>query len=196
MTGVQTCALPISVILTNNKGKIEYINPKFEALTGYTLEEIKGLNPRILKSGETTKEDYSNLWTQVKQGKTWKGVFHNRKKNGELYWESASISGIKNPEGEITHYLAVKEDITEQKMLEERFKHCFNAAPVAMVMTDNKGSILLINNKLQSLYGYKEEDLLGKHVNILISTKLSQSTSKQTTRSTDYQALKIGRAHV
>lgn len=179
---------PASVILTNNQGKIEYINPKFEDLTGYKLEEIKGLNPRILKSGETQPEDYAQLWSKVKQGKTWKGVFHNRKKNGELYWESASISGIRNPEGEITHFLAVKEDITEQKMLEERFKHCFNAAPVAMVMSDNKNNILLANNKLQELYGYSENDLLGQSIETVIPHKNNQRNLQVSRKSTDYLA--------
>ncbi|MBT6457187.1 MAG: PAS domain S-box protein [Gammaproteobacteria bacterium] len=159
---------PASVMLTDKHGKIEYINPKFEHLTGYKLDDIKGLNPRVLKSGETSPEDYSRLWNTVRKGKTWRGIFHNRKKNGELYWESASISGIRNPEGEITHFLAVKEDITEQKMLEERFKHCFNSAPVAMVMTDSSGAILLANDTLQQLYGYKEEELVGQAINIII----------------------------
>jgi len=155
---------PASVILTNNQGQIEYVNPKFERLTGYSLAEVKGLNPRVLKSGETSPEDYSKLWNTIKQGGTWRGIFHNRKKNGELYWESASISGIRNPEGEITHFLAVKEDITQQKLLEERFRHCFNAAPVAMVMTDEHNRILLANDKLQQLYGYREEELLGDDI--------------------------------
>ncbi len=159
---------PASVMLTDKHGKIEYINPKFKHLTGYKLDDIKGLNPRVLKSGETSPEDYSILWNTVRKGKTWRGIFHNRKKNGELYWESASISGIRNPEGEITHFLAVKEDITEQKMLEERFKHCFNSAPVAMVMTDSSGAILLANDTLQQLYGYKEEELVGQAINIII----------------------------
>ena len=159
---------PASVILTDKHGHIEYINPKFESLTGYSLEDIKGLNPRVLKSGETSQEDYSKLWNCVRQGKTWRGIFHNRKKNGELYWESASISGIRNPDGEITHFLAVKEDITEQKMLEERFKHCFNSAPVAMVMTDANGEILLANDTLQKLYGYNEAELIGQAINMVI----------------------------
>ncbi|MCP4076437.1 MAG: PAS domain S-box protein [Gammaproteobacteria bacterium] len=162
---------PASVMLTDQYGKIEYINPKFEHLTGYKLDDIKGLNPSVLKSGEMSKEDYSQLWNKVKKGEIWRGILHNRKKNGELYWESASISGIKNPEGEITHFLAVKEDITEQKMLEERFKHCFNSAPVAMVMTDSNGEILLTNETLQNLYGYEEEDLVGQSISLVIPEK-------------------------
>lgn len=159
---------PVSVVLTNNQGMIEYVNPKFESLTGYSLDEIKGKNPRILKSGETSSENYSNLWGKIKQGETWRGIFHNRKKNGELYWESASISGIRSPDGEITHFLAVKEDITEQKMLEERFQHCFNSAPVAMVMSDSNGKILLANDHLRCLFDYEEADLIGKDIKTVI----------------------------
>ncbi|MCP3933411.1 MAG: PAS domain S-box protein [Bacteroidetes bacterium] len=190
---------PASVILTNQKGMIEYVNPKFEQLTGYTLEEIKGLNPRILKSGETNIDDYDDLWEKIKKGKTWKGIFHNRKKNNELYWESASISGIKNPEGEITHFLAVKEDITEQKMLEERFKHCFNAAPVSMIMSDQTGKIILANDELLKLYGYQEKQLLGKHIEILIPNEaynhtliapIEKSSLRVAGKSTDYLAYK------
>lgn len=165
---------PASVMLTNNRGMIEYVNPKFEHLTGYSLEEIKGLNPRVLKSGETSDKDYSDLWSKVSQGKTWRGIFHNRKKSGELYWESASISGIRNPDGEITHFLAVKEDITEQKMLEERFKHCFNSAPVAMVMSDGDGKVLLVNDNLLNMFGYTERELLGKSVSLVIPEEVSQ----------------------
>ncbi|MCP3686815.1 MAG: PAS domain S-box protein [Gammaproteobacteria bacterium] len=159
---------PVSVVLTNSLGIIEYVNPKFESVTGYNLDEIKGQNPRILKSGETSSADYSELWRTINQGGTWKGIFHNKKKNGELYWESASISGIRSLEGEITHFLAVKEDITEQKMLEERFQYCFNSAPVAMVMSDDEGRILLTNDHLQTLFGYSEEDLLGQDIKMLI----------------------------
>lgn len=159
---------PASVVLTNNQGMIEYVNPKFESLTGYSLDEIKGQNPRILKSGETSSENYSNLWSRIQQGKTWRGIFHNRKKNGELYWESASISGIRSPGGDITHFLAVKEDITEQKMLEERFQHCFNSAPVAMVMSDGDGKILLANDHLLRLFGYEGTDLIGKDIQSVI----------------------------
>ncbi|MCH7879969.1 MAG: PAS domain S-box protein [Proteobacteria bacterium] len=165
---------PASVVLTDKEGLIEYVNPKFESLTGYSLEEVKGLTPRILKSGETSDEEYSNLWRKVKQGKTWRGIFHNRKKSGELYWESASISGIRNSEGEITHFLAVKEDITEQKMLEERFKHCFNSAPVAMVMSNGDGEILLVNDHLLKMFGYQESELVGKDIHLVIPDEVSQ----------------------
>ncbi|HSQ47709.1 MAG TPA: PAS domain S-box protein, partial [Lutibacter sp.] len=105
------------VILTNTKGNIEYANPKALKITGYTLEEIKGKNPRLFSSGEKSKSDYKNLWETILSGKEWNGEFHNRKKNGELYWELASISPIINENGEIINFLAIKEDITERKQI-------------------------------------------------------------------------------
>lgn len=113
---------PATVMITNQKGLIEYTNPKFTQVTGYAADEVVGKNPRFLKSGETEDDDYQALWNTISQGGEWRGEFHNRKKNGALFWESASISAIRNPDGEITHFLAVKEDITEQKRLEGEVK--------------------------------------------------------------------------
>jgi PAS domain S-box-containing protein len=110
---------PATVMITDTDANIEYVNPKFTQLTGYTLEEVIGKNPRILKSGETPPEEYKRLWDTITSGREWQGEFHNKKKNGELYWESASISSIKNAEGLITHLVAVKEDITGRKRAEE-----------------------------------------------------------------------------
>lgn len=110
---------PSIVTITDRGGMIEYVNPKFTEVTGYTMEEVVGHNPRILKSGETPAGEYSELWRTVSTGGEWRGEFHNRRKNGELYWESASISALRDADGQITHYLAVKEDITERKRLEQ-----------------------------------------------------------------------------
>ena len=113
---------PCSVVITDTKGNIEYVNPKFSKTTGYTPEEAIGQNPRILKSGEKPPEEYKCLWDTITSGEEWRGEFHNKKKNGELYWEYASISPIRNSEGVITHFLAVKEDITERKRAEEELR--------------------------------------------------------------------------
>ncbi len=111
---------PVSIVLTDLNGDIEYANPKCLEITGYTLEEVIGKNPRVFKSGEKSPDEYKNLWETISAGKEWKGEFHNKKKNGELFWELASISPVKNNEGEVISFLAVKEDITERKrMLDE-----------------------------------------------------------------------------
>ena len=109
------------VIITDLEGCIEYVNPKFTALTGYTAEEVIGKTTRFLKSGETPPETYQILWDTIRAGGEWRGEFHTAKKNGELYWERAAISAITDKNGVITNYLALKEDITEHKLLTEQF---------------------------------------------------------------------------
>ncbi len=109
---------PVSIVITDLDGAIEYVNPKFVQITGYSLEEAIGKNPRILKSGEKPPEEYKQLWDMITSGSEWQGEFHNKKKNGELYWESAIISPIMDVRGIITHFLAVKEDITLRKEAE------------------------------------------------------------------------------
>jgi PAS domain S-box-containing protein len=108
---------PAVVVVTDPFGHIEYVNPRFTQYTGYSFEEVFGKNPRILQSGLTPKEVYEDLWRTILSGNVWHGEFYNRKKNGELYWEDAVISAIRNERGEITNFVAVKEDITEKKKL-------------------------------------------------------------------------------
>lgn len=106
---------PASIMITDPEGAIEYINPKFTEFSGYTFDEVRGKNPRILRSGYTSCEQYATLWQTILSGGEWKGEFYNKRKDGSLFWESASISPITNKEGQITHFLAIKEDITEKK---------------------------------------------------------------------------------
>ncbi|GFO61426.1 hypothetical protein GMST_37510 [Geomonas silvestris] len=107
---------PVSIVITDLAGRIEYVNPRVAEVTGYSEAELVGQNPRILKSGTMTGEFYLNLWQTISTGREWHGELHNRKKNGDLFWESGCISAVKNSEGRITHFVAVKEDITERKI--------------------------------------------------------------------------------
>ena len=149
---------PASVVITDINGNIEYVNPKFENLTGYTLEEVKGKNPRVQKSGEMPAEEYKNLWNTILSGQDWQGQFHNKNKNGEFYWEFATISPIKNPKGEITHFIAIKEDITSLKNTEQALQE---AKIVAENATKAK-SIFLANmshelrTPLNAIIGYSQ----------------------------------------
>lgn len=108
-----------SVYITNINGEIEYANPKFLETTGYQLSEILGKNSRILSSGLQSKEFYKNLWQIILAGNEWRGEFQNKKKNGDIYWEFTSISPIKDKSGKITHFVAIKEDITERKKIDD-----------------------------------------------------------------------------
>lgn len=110
---------PISIVITDLDGKIEYVNQKFSEVSGYSFQEVYGRNPKILKSGEMSSDSYKELWDTIASGKEWTGELHNKRKNGDLYWERASISPIKDVNGVTTHYLAVKEDISEHKKAEE-----------------------------------------------------------------------------
>ncbi len=112
---------PALVLITDLQGSIEYVNPKFTEVTGYTLDEVRGRNPSILKSGETSPEVYRELWETIRSGGEWHGELRNRKKDGTLFWERAVIAPIRDPRGRFTHFLAVKEDITAQKALEAQF---------------------------------------------------------------------------
>lgn len=114
---------PVSVVITDKEGNIEYVNPRFSEVTGYSLAEALGKNPRILKSDNQEKEFYQNLWNTILSGNVWHGEFCNKKKNGEYYWERAAISPIVDKGGHISFFVAVKEDITEmKKILEDLIK--------------------------------------------------------------------------
>ncbi len=111
-----------SVVITDTKGSIEYVNPKFTTLTGYSAEEAIGKNPRVLKSGKTPREVYKELWETITSGNEWRGELCNRKKDGGFYWESASISPVKDDKGVITNFIAVKEDITDRRQADEKLQ--------------------------------------------------------------------------
>ena len=113
---------PVSVVITDLRGNITYVNRRFTECTGYSFEEVSGRNPRILKSGYSSAADYKQMWATIVQGGEWRGEFKNRKKNGEQYWELAVISPIKDENGKPTHFLAVKEDVTERKMMESHLR--------------------------------------------------------------------------
>ena len=119
---------PASVVITDLLGNVEYVNKRFTEVTGYTPEEIIGKHTRLLKSGDTPPEEYKLMWDTIIHKKEWRGEFHNKKKNGELYWELASISPIINETGEVTNFLAVKEDITHIKKMTEELISARNKA--------------------------------------------------------------------
>ena len=111
-----------SVVMTDLEGNITFVNRGFCRATGYTEEESLGKNPRIIKSGDMPAEVYREMWEKLTSGQQWRGELRNRRKNGEIFWESAVISPVKDDEGKITQYVAVKEDVTERKRAEEQLQ--------------------------------------------------------------------------
>jgi nitrogen fixation negative regulator NifL len=155
---------PVSIVITDLAGRISYVNPKFTEVTGYAPSEVVGQNPRILKSGETPPEEYKRLWETISAGKQWRGTFHNRKKNGALYWELASIAPVFNEAGQPTHFLAIKEDITDRKKVEDalqesehRFRRLVETSPDAIFIHSN-GQVAFVNSAGLKLLGAIHQD--------------------------------------
>ena len=160
---------PASVVVTDINGTIEYVNPKFSEVTGYTAEEAIGQNPRVLKTGKQPREFYDELWRTILAGETWKGEFCNRKRSGELYWEQASISPIRGPDGQVTHFVAVKEDITErrraQKALQEserRTRAILNGTFQLIGLLEPDGTLIEANRAALSMGDLERKDVVGR----------------------------------
>lgn len=158
---------PISIIVTDTEGVIEYVNPRFTQVSGYTFDEAVGQHTRFLKTGLTPPETYQELWQTITVGKKWQGEMHNRKKDGAYFWVSASISPIFNGHGDITHFVAMNEDITQRKQTEqemreseERFRLVadFTFAWEYWIGTD--GSYLYISPSCERITGYRPEEFM------------------------------------
>ncbi len=158
---------PVMTIITNIEGTIEYTNLKALELTGYTRDELTGKNPRIFSSGEKPQEEYKILWQTITSGKEWVGEFHNKKKNGEVFWVSVKISPIVDKDGKISHFLAVEEDITERKIAENnlrdsenRYRSIFQGSVDGILITDLASHKIMFANSAQcKMLGYTEQEL-------------------------------------
>ncbi len=194
---------PCTIVVTDRDGNIEYANPKFTETTGYSVEEALGQNPRLLKSGEMPDEDYSAMWKTISAGQTWQGVFHNKKKNGELYWESAMISPIRNADGEITHFIAVKEDITEKKRFqediassEERYRLLAENISDVIWTVDVNGKFNYVSPSSLKLWGYTPEEILAmpEPHNVLMAPHAAEVI--RNLRNRDLEDIRAGRTLV
>jgi PAS domain S-box-containing protein len=156
---------PASVVITNTRGEIEYVNEKFTSVTGYAATEVLGQNPRVLKSGRTSSDEYRQLWSTIEHGDVWKGEFHNKNKRGQTYLESATITPIRGEGGRITHYLASKEDITARRAAEADLRHerwllncLMDTVPTFIFFKDAEGRFLRVNQALATLQGATSPD--------------------------------------
>ncbi len=157
---------PITTVITDKEGNIEFVNKAFCRTTGYSLNEVLGQNPRILKSGEQDESFYKELWETITSGKNWQGEFHNKKKNGELYWEKAVIIPIIDPTWAISHFISIKQDISVSKKehealteSERRFQELADLLPQTVFEIDLKGWITYTNRVGFETFGYSSEDL-------------------------------------
>ncbi|MDE2439898.1 MAG: cache domain-containing protein [Betaproteobacteria bacterium] len=160
---------PASIVIADADGLVKYVNPKFEQLTGYSSAEVLGKNPNIVSSGEMTKDEYQKLWATISSGNTWHGIFHNRRKDGTLFWEQASISPILDEDGKLLEYLAVKEDITERKLAEDALRE--NEYRLGVILDSVEAYIYIkgpdyryqyANRAVRELFGKPMEEIVGQ----------------------------------
>ena len=156
---------PHSVIITNKDGNIEYVNPRFEVVTGYSRAEVQGKNPRILNSGITSLQTFQAMWQAISLGKIWQGELANRKKNGEIYYENVVIAPLKNEFDEITHYVAMKENITELKLAREQAEASNKAKSEFLSRMSHE-----LRTPLNAINGFSK---------LLMGSKTSQLTPRQ-----------------
>ena len=171
---------PSEIIITDADGNIEYVNPGFEQITGYSKDEVKGVKAEFIKASLSQENAEKELWETLKAGKEWRSIIQNKKKSGEFFWERATISPIRDKYGNISNFLAIKEDITQQKKAEERIKYLkefneliINSMSKGLLVVDKAGNIVFSNPALMELTSYKNEELLNMHWSDLISDEVA-----------------------
>jgi PAS domain S-box-containing protein len=160
---------PASVVITDLGGTVEYVNPEFVKTTGYACEEVLGANPRTLRSGLHPQEFYRKMWETILRGEVWRGEICNRKKNGELFWEDATIAPVLSADGCATHFVAVKMDITSRKQSEMELRATtafqqaiLNSAAHAIIASRDDGTITAFNAGAERMFGYDAGEVLGR----------------------------------
>jgi diguanylate cyclase (GGDEF)-like protein/PAS domain S-box-containing protein len=163
---------PVMNVITDVNGVIQYVNPKFHEITGYTSDEAIGKTTSILNAEVHTKEFFAELWAKISSGREWHGEMCNKKKNGEIYWESVSISPVRNKKGDITQFIASKEDITERKRNEETLQiiaSVFANSHDGILITDSNNNFVDVNPAFTQITGYTRDEVIGKNPRMLSS---------------------------
>ncbi len=160
-----------TIVITDSKGKIEYVNPAFSKTSGYSFEEAISQNPRILNSGEHSAQFFEKMWNTLSNGETWRGEMINKRKSGELYWEFATISPVKDDSGRTTHYVAIKDDKSLLKKAEEALKESEKQKKTILETTiegfwliDNEALTMDVNESMCEILGRTREEIAGKSV--------------------------------
>ena len=158
---------PVAVVIANPAGSIEYVNEAFCRITGYSREEVLGSNPRFLKSGYTSDEEYQAMWATLGAGKAWQGTFHNRRKDGTLFWESAQISPVYDQSGRLSHYLGIKENITDRKRMQDSLNEnerilrtAIEALDEAFALYDPQDRLVFCNEKYKAIYATSADQIV------------------------------------
>ena len=172
-----------AIMITSARGRIEYVNPAFERASGYSSTELVGQNPSILKSGRHDATFYQNLWETISSGRVWRGQFYNRRRDGSLYWELTTISPVTNAGGEIVRFIAVKDDVTERKLAEEKLnetnsylQNLINYANAPIIVWDPQFRITRFNHAFEHLTGRTEAEVLGQTLDLLFPHELTASS--------------------
>jgi len=166
---------PVSIMVSDMSGNIEYVNKRFSELTGYAPKEVIGKNPRILQSGKHELHFYQEMWECLSAGNEWRGMLCNKKKSGDLYWEQASISPVRNDDGIICNFVAVKEDVTLKKRMEDALKNqnrflqnLINTIPIPIFYTDPSGIVIGFNQCFKNYSGLPDDTLKQTNISDLI----------------------------
>ncbi len=171
-----------AVMITDRNGRIDYVNPKFIEMTGYSSDELLGQTPKMLQSGKTGTEYYQAMWARLVKTGEWHGELQNLRKNGDVYWIYESISAIKNSAGDITHYLAVAEDITRRKKAEsalseseERFRQMAEMTGEWLWEQDPEGYYIYSSNAVKEILGFSHDEVIGKHYTEFMTTQAKET---------------------
>jgi two-component system, NtrC family, sensor kinase len=163
---------PIAIIITDENGIIEYVNQKFMLITGNSYDDILGRNTRFSEFSNELNNEYENISLLINQGKEWRKEFQTKRKNGELYWVSVYVSGVYNDEGKVTHFIAIMEDITERRHSDKQIRilaHTIKSITECICISDTDNNLYFVNDAFLKTYGYSEEEILGKNINIVDS---------------------------
>ncbi len=178
---------PATVVVTDIEGKVNYVNQKFKDLTGYSFEEVKNKKLNFIQSGKHDKDFYKNMWETILSGESWKGEICNKKKNGEFFWEYLTITPIKNSKKEITHFLGIKEDITQRKKIENElresqsnFSSLINNSLQSFTLIGRDRKILAFNNKsaLNAELIYNKQMKIGDFIDEYVLEKDKENFDK------------------
>ncbi|MBI3242070.1 MAG: response regulator [Chloroflexi bacterium] len=178
-----------AIVITDRKGTIQWVNPAFTTITGYAKEEAVGQNPRLLKSGQHDEAYYHRIWQTVTAGQVWQGQIINRRKDGNFYTEEETITPVKDENGDISHFIAIKQDITARKLAEQEVhqqKQYFEAlvanSPVAITALDLNNRIISCNPAFEQLFGYIASDVVGQALDDLVATETGRGEAEQYTQ--------------